>query len=142
MRGAHTSAAPGGLAGKVSHHKAEISRSPVLERKGLADHPADRQPDVMHPREAERVEHGRDVAGELAHRIVARNRVAAAMPAHVEPQHAEPGLQQGRHLLGPAAAVGGERMGDADDRAVLGTGEVVVKAASCERQQHGMSFVT
>ena len=96
----------------------------------------------MHPREAERLDHARDVAGELAHRIVAGYRVAAAMPAHVEPQHAEPGLQQRRHLLGPAAAIGSQGMGNADDRAIFGAGEIVVEAASCERQQHGKSSVS
>ena len=113
----------------------------MIEREGLADHPADRQPDVVDPSEAERVEHRRDIAGEVLHRIVAGNRVAAAMPAHIEPQHAKPGLQQRRHLFSPAAAVRSQRMGDADHRPVLGTGEIVVKTASGERQQHGKPSV-
>ena len=59
------------------------------------------------------------------------------MPAHVEPQHAEAALQQGRNLLGPAAAVGGQRMGDADGRRVLRADQIVGDTASLQRQQHG-----
>src|SRR5206468_12177722 len=87
-------------------------------------------------------EHDGDIAGQRRHRIVAGHRVAAAMPAHVEAQHAETSLQQRRDLLGPAAAVGSQRMGDADDRAVFGPGEVVIEAASLKRQQHGMSSLS
>ena len=59
------------------------------------------------------------------------------MPAHVDPQHAEAALQQRRHLLGPAAAVRGQRMGDADGRRVLRADQIVGDAASRQRQQHG-----
>ena len=103
----------------MSHHIAEISAGAVLDREGLADHAADRQADVVHARDRQRIEHGRDIAGKLLHRVVAGNRVAAAVAAHVEAQHAKPGLQQRRHLLGPTAAVGGQRVRDAHDRAVL-----------------------
>ena len=91
----------------------------MRQRESLADHPADRQPDVVHARDRQRRQHLLDIVGERGHRVVAGNRVAAAMPAHVEPQHPEPALQQRRDLLGPAAAVGGERMGDADGRRIL-----------------------
>ena len=109
----------------------------MVERKGLADHPADRQADVVHARDRQPVEHRSDVAGEVLHRVVAGDRVAAAMPAHVEPQHAEPALQQRRDLLGPAAAVGGERMGDAHGRGGVGADQIVGDRASVQRQQHG-----
>src|ERR1700757_4141483 len=91
----------------------------------------------MDPGDPENVERRRDVAGERRHRVVAGHRVAPAMPAHVEAQDPEPGLQQRRHLLGPHAAVGSQRMGDADNRSVLRADEIVVETASGERQQHG-----
>jgi len=62
--------------------------------------------DVVHARDYERVEHAGDIAGECLHCVVAGYRVAAAVAAHIEPQHAKTGLQQRRHLLGPAAAIG------------------------------------
>ena len=91
----------------------------MLDRESLADHAADRQADIVHARDRERVEHRGDVAGQRLHRVVAGNRIAAAVAAHVEAQHAEPGLQQRRHLLGPTAAVGSQRVRNADDGAVL-----------------------
>ena len=85
----------------------------------------------------------RHVIGQRRHRVVAGHRIAAAMPAHVDPQHAEAALQQGGHLFGPAAAVGGQRMGDANGRRILGripwADKIVGDAASPQRQQHGSS---
>ena len=82
---------------------------------------------------------GRDIARQCLHRVVAGNRIAAAVAAHIEAQHAKPGLQQRWHLLGPAAAVRGQRVRDADDRPVLRPGEIVIEAAVWERQKHGNS---
>src|SRR5262249_11394169 len=71
------------------------------------------------------------------HRIVAPGtRIAAAMPSHVQAQHAKSRLQQRRHLLAPHPAVGHQRVGHTDDRAVLGSGQVVIDTASFKRQQH------
>jgi hypothetical protein len=105
----------------------------VVEGKGLTDHPADRQPDVVHPRETEPIRHTCDIARELFHRVIPGNRVTTAVSAHIEPQDAKSRRQQGRHLLDPTAAVGGERVGNTHHRAVLGAGEIVIKAASGER---------
>ncbi len=91
--------------------------------------------------DAEGVHHRRDVVRQLVHRIVAGDRVAAAMAAHVDAQHAIAGAEQRRHLLRPHAAVGGERMGDAEDGSGLGSDEVVVDPASIEGQQHRFSSV-
>ena len=96
----------------------------------------------MDPGDPKLVKGGSDIVGERRHRIVAGHRVAAAVPAHVEAQHPEPGLQQRRHLFGPHAAVGSQGVGDADDRPILGTDQIVVEAASCERQQHGTFSVS
>jgi hypothetical protein len=115
----------------------------MVEREGLPEHAADRQADVMDARDRQRVEHVRDIAGEVVHRVVlARRRIAAAMTAHVDTQDAEAGLQQCRHLLGPTAAVRGERMGDADSRRALGPDQVVMDVASLQWQQHGPSSVS
>ena len=70
------------------------------------------------------------------HRIVAGDGIAAAMAAHVDAQHAEAGAEQRRHLLGPHAAIGGERMGDAEDGPGLGADKVVVDPASVQGKQH------
>src|SRR4051794_41749889 len=70
--------------------------------------------------------------------MVAENGIAAAMAAHVDAQHPEPALQQRRHLLGPAAAVRGQRMGDADGRRIVGPDQVIGDMASLQRQQHGI----
>src|ERR1700690_4105077 len=58
------------------------------------------------------------------------------MPAHVDPQYPEPGLQQCRHLLGPAAAVGGQRMGDAYGRRRVRADEVIGDRAPVQWQKH------
>ena len=87
--------------------------------------------------DAQHVERAFHVGRQLVHRVVAVDRRAAAMAAHVEPQHAVAGAQQRHHLLDPHAAVGIERMGEAHDRRILRAGEVEVDCDVVERQEHG-----
>ncbi len=79
----------------------------------------------------------RHVVAELAHRVRPRQRITAAVAAHVEPQHAKAGGEQGRDLLGPHPAIGGERMGEADHGRCIGTDKVIGDASAVERQKHG-----
>jgi hypothetical protein len=90
----------------------------------------------VHAPQAQHVEHGRHVIGQRPRRVIAGDRIAAAVAAHVEAQNAEPSFDERRQLLGPAAAVRGERMGDADDRILRAADEVIIKTATGERQQH------
>ena len=102
------------------------------ERKALADHAADRQADEVHLRDAKHVECLLHVGRQRIHRIVALHGSAAAMTAHVEPQHAVACAQQRHHLLDPHAAVGIERMGEADHRRVGRSGEIEIDATSVQ----------
>jgi len=103
----------------------------MFERESLADHAADRQPDIVHAGDRQRIEYSGDIAGQRFHRIVAGDRIAPAMAAHIEPEHTKAGLQQRRNLFGPTAAIRRQRMRDANHRAILGSGEVVMQTASC-----------
>ena len=102
------------------------------QRKALADHAADRQPDIVDLGDAQHVERAFHVGRERVHRVVALDRRAAAVAAHVEPQHAVAGRQQRDELLDPHAAVGIERMGEADRRCGLRACEVEVDAPSVQ----------
>ena len=104
----------------------------VGQREALADHAADRQADVVDPGDAEHVERGLHVGRQPVHRVVAGDRRAAAVAAHVEPQHAVARGQQRHHLLDPHAAIGVQRVREAHRRRVLRAGEVEVDATSVE----------
>ena len=90
----------------------------------------------MHLLDAEHVERALNVGRQRVHRVVAVDRRAAAMAAHVEPQHAVARGQQRHHLLDPHAAVGIQRMGEAHRRRALRAGEIEIDASSVEREQH------
>ena len=64
---------------------ANIAR--ILEREGLADHPAHRQPDPVAAIDAQRAQQPVHVVGEHVERVVAGGRVALAVAAGVEAQH-------------------------------------------------------
>jgi hypothetical protein len=108
----------------------------VPQRQRLADHAADRQADDMHPVDCKRVDDSRDVGRQFVERHVPGRRIAAAVTAHVDAQHSPLARQQCRDLLGPHAAVGRERMREADGRRALRAHEIVMNAASGEPQQH------
>jgi hypothetical protein len=108
----------------------------MLDGEGLADHAADREAHVVDLVDAERAHHRRHVQRQLVHGVVAGDRIAAAMAAHVDAEHAIAGAEQRRHLLRPHAAVGRERMSDAEDGTGLGSIEVVIDPAAIEGQQH------
>ena len=112
----------------------------VRDGEGLADHAADGEADVLHLVDAVEVQRDRHVVGELRHGVGAGDGVAAAVAAHVEAQHAVAGGQQRRHLLGPHAAVGGERMREAHHLAVLGAFERVVEPAAGVVDEHVWPF--
>jgi len=78
----------------------------VVDRERLADHTADREANIVHSGEGKHLEHRGNVPRERLHRVVAGDRIAAAMAAHVDAQYAKPGLQQRGHLLGPHPAIG------------------------------------
>jgi len=66
-------------------------------------------------RDDERVEHGRNVVGEIALCVVAGDRTAAAVAnACLYASTRQAGLQQRRQLFGPHAAVGREGVRHAD----------------------------
>ena len=108
----------------------------MIEREGLADHAADGKTDVVDFGEAQSVEHGGDVGGEQVHRVRPADRIAAAVPAHIDAQHAKTAGEQRGHLFGPHAAVGGERVCHANDRRGLRTNQVVSDMAAVQWQQH------
>ena len=72
----------------------------------------------------------------LARMLSADDRVAAAMAAHVDAQHSEPGSEQRGNLLAPHAAVRRKRVGKADHLSALGPHQVVIQTSSCQWQQH------
>ena len=108
--------------------------------EGLADHAADRQADELHLLDAQEIQRRSHVVGELRHGVVASDGIAAAMAAHVEAQHAVAGCKQPRHLLGPHAAVGRQRVREAHDLAVLGSLERVVEPPSVVIDEHDLAF--
>src|SRR5262249_35071747 len=108
----------------------------VAESKRLAQHATDREAAIMHALDAEKIQGRGDVVGKRGHCVVARYGVAAAMSAHVEAQYPIAPAQQRRQLLGPHAAVGGERMREANNRCGIGTDEIVIDPAAIEMDVH------
>src|SRR5262249_27389355 len=96
---------------------------------------SDRKADELHLADPEKIEGGRDVVGELRHGVAAGNGIAAAVAAHVKPQHAVAGGEQRHQLLGPHAAVGCEGMREAHDLAVLWSFEGVVEPSSSKIEE-------
>jgi hemin uptake protein HemP len=108
----------------------------MAQGEALADHAADAEADIMHLLDAQHVERAFHVGRQRVHRVVAVHRRAAAMAAHVEAQHAIAGAEQRHELLGPHAAIGIQRMGEAYRRRGLRAGEVEVDSLAVEREQH------
>ena len=106
----------------------------MFECEDLAEYAAHRQSYVMHMSDAEAVEHEGDIACQATQGIVARARIAATVPAHVEPQHTESSGQQRRHLFCKHSASGCESMRHTDNRLILRPDEVIMDRASFKRQ--------
>ena len=79
-----------------------------------------------------------DVVGQHVEAIVALRRLAAAVAAHVDRKAAVARAPYGRKLLGPHAAIGGERMRKTDDRRAARSGEIVADAAAVVLNEHGV----
>src|SRR6516162_5014703 len=105
IRSSHSAAAPAGLDGSESLHRAEISLAPWSTANAWPIIPPIEGP-IVHSGEGKHLEHRGNVPRERLHRVVAGDRIAAAMAAHVDAQYAKPGLQQRGHLLGPHPAIG------------------------------------
>ncbi len=94
----------GGRQGVAQHQRFHLFA--VVDRKGLADHAADRQADIVDLMDAECIDDRSDIGSELIHRVVPGDRIATAMTAHVNAQQAEPRREQGWELFGPHATIG------------------------------------
>ena len=105
----------------------------------LADRAADRQPAEVDRRQLETVEHVQHIVGQIPHRVGAGQSIAAAMTAQVDAQHTVARRQKRRHLLGPHAAVGSQRVRERHDRRVRCADEIEIQPMAAADDVHWAS---
>ena len=76
------------------------------------------------------------VIDQLLHRVIAGRRIAAAMAPHVDTKNPVACRQEVRHLLGPHAAIGRQRMREIDNGRVRPPYDVKVDLASVRPKKH------
>ena len=97
----------------------------MREGERLTDHATHGESHPVRALDAQPIEEGGDVAGELAQRVGARRHGTRAMAAHIDAHHAEMLLQRRRDAV-PHGAVAADRMHEHDCLAApfLGVREV------------------